>query len=77
MGNKMALFLLKRTSRILINDHVAMHASEAACSILEEPAIRPEPEVAKHEHKRSIKTNVSACSIILLAVSFSVSEIEI
>ena len=73
----MALFLLKKTFRTLNNNHAALHASEAAHSILEKPAIRPEPEVAKHEHKWSIKTNVSACSIILLAVSFSVSEIEI
>lgn len=68
----MALVFIKRISSALIKDQTALHASEAARSILEEPEIRLEPEVAKHRHKWSTKPDVFACSIILLAVSFSV-----
>lgn len=73
----MALFFIKSISSALIKDQTALHASEAARSILEEPVIRLDPEVAKHRHKLSTKPVVFACSKIRLAVSFSFSWPEI
>lgn len=73
----MAHFFIKRISSALIKDQIALHASEAALSMLEEPEIRLDPDVAKHKHRWSTKPIVFAWSKILLAVSFDVSWPEI
>ncbi|KAF7825089.1 Serine/threonine-protein kinase TIO [Senna tora] len=53
MGNKKAFVFAERVSNAFIRDQIALHASEAARNILEEPEIRLDPEVAKQRHKWS------------------------